>query len=647
MKIIPSLEPAVSQEAALEGPLTAMWSRAIGVMTSALVVVFIVSLLAFCLSLIEAVITERLSLHDVFGVQEAQAAEFATEKTMGSIHVAMTAGEQKTVTFGFKNLGSSTWTREGWGYISLYTYGPKYRKSVFEDASWRSSSQVVRLMEDYVAPGEVGHVEFVLHAPDQPGQYYETFHLASENTAWIPGGELTLNIPVSAPDGQTQDAVPSPVSAEGLSAMILLRSSKSVSARGGERVDYTVGIKNTGTSSWANRSIRTPDIGLASTIPDTYHASWVSSTKLVSKSEPVAPGELDFVNFTFTAPKERGSYVIRYVLDVNGTVVPDFFIDIPVEVTSNAPEVIDDPKRDDIDEGDLIEEPMIRVGVLIVDEETDWQVEVSCQSDWELRAGSGALLAEMNGGEMVRAFYKPEEMKYYFNRGKGLEKTSDYLRFVPKEKNSICTIENFDRRVTRNFTHPDNTFRNILEIRYNDTKKRTWMINELPMEYYLRGLAETSNYSHEEFQKALITIARTYALYHWERGTKRGAEFFHVTAYADDQVYNGYGQEQRAPRLTEAVEATRGVVVTYDGKTAITPYFSRSDGRTRDWSEVWAGEVPWAKSVPVPCDEGKTLWGHGVGLSASGALCMANEGETWDEILKYFYQGIDLKRHWK
>lgn len=432
--------------------------------------------------------------------------------------------------------------------------------------------------------------------------------------------------------------------------MILLRSEKSVTAKGGEEVSYTVGIKNTGTVSWNTRRIRTPEIGIAAGGADTRHASWVSDTTLVAKtSDTVEPGALDFVTFTFAAPRDQGQHTVRYVLEANDAVVPDFEIDIPVTVTSNAPKVLNDPVTESPaeDTGGYMEEPIIRVGVLIVDEETDWQVEVSCSTDWELRAGSGELLGDMDANETVTAFYKPAEMKYYFNKGSGLEKTSDYLRFVGAGVESICTIENFDRRVTRGFTHPDNTFRNILEIRYNTAKDRTWMINELPMEYYLRGLAETSNISHLEFQKALITVARTYALYHWERGTKRGPEFFHVSSTADDQVYNGYGQELRTPRLTQSVEATRGRTVTYNGETAITPYFSRSDGRTRDWSEVWYGEVPWAKSVPVPCDVGKTLWGHGVGLSASGALCMANNGEEWDEILKYFYTGIELEKHWK
>ena len=36
-------------------------------------------------------------------------------------------------------------------------------------------------------------------------------------------------------------------------------------------------------------------------------------------------------------------------------------------------------------------------------------------------------------------------------------------------------------------------------------------------------------------------------------------------------------------------------------------------------------------------------YGHGVGMSQYGALGMANQGYLYDEILKYYYQGIEIK----
>ncbi|PJA47471.1 hypothetical protein CO172_01270, partial [Candidatus Uhrbacteria bacterium CG_4_9_14_3_um_filter_36_7] len=361
------------------------------------------------------------------------------------------------------------------------------------------------------------------------------------------------------------------------------------------------------------------------------------------------------IDFQFRAPKTQGLHIVKFIFVADGSLVSGGEIDIPVEVTTNAPNIIKEKEIENIPVGEFIEEPIMRIGILTIDEETGYTADITCETDFDVRDGNGNLMAEMKSGEVVSSFYK--KMKYWFNRGKGLENTSYYLRFIPKEANAVCTVVNFDRTKTRNSSHPDNQFRNILELRYSEEKDIVWLINELPIEMYLRGLGETSEASHHEFKKALITVARTYALYHWQRGvdklettessTKHAGEYFHMNAYADDQVYKGYGYETRHPSIGKSAEQTSGVVVTYNGKIAITPYFSRSDGRTRDWNEVWGGSIAWLKSVPVPWDQGKTLWGHGVGMSATGALAMAREGKNWEEILHYFYQDIDLLKQWE
>jgi hypothetical protein len=563
-------------------------------------------------------------------------------------------GATKTVTINFQNIGTTTWKNSGKAFVSAYTQRPKYRTSNFRADVWKDYTQTTVLKEASVAPGKTGTIELALKAPMTEGEYQETFQLASENTTWIPGGEFTLVIQVKNPQSSilsfqpSHDGVASPVSASGLSAALLIRSSKEVVAEAGQEISYRVGVKNTGTVAWKTREIRSADLAIASV--NTQHSSWISSTKLVMKEgDEVKPGALDLIEFIFVAPPTKGKHVVSYRLAVNDTVVPDFSIDIPVEVTNGAQEALESPVITSALAADvMIPEPTVRIGVLIVDEETDWQVEISCDSEWNLMDGEGGLLGEMRIGEMARAFYKNQ--RYYFNRGKGIEQTEKYLRFVPKNKDGVCTIQNFDRRRTRGAGFADNQFRDVLELRYNSAKNRTWMINELPVEEYLYGLAETSDASHQEFKKALVTVARTYGVYHYERATKHAKEFFHMNSTADDQVYKGYGYEARNPLIRQAVEETRGVISTYQNATALTPYFSRSDGRTRDWSEVWGGSVVWVKSVPAPCDarKGRTLWGHGVGMSATEALCMAEEnGKTWQEILEYFFQGIELKKKWR
>lgn len=584
----------------------------------------------------------------------ARAAVYSASRvtTTSGGSITMAPGETKMVTVTFQNTSDFTWKNDGPGYVSLYTYGPKYRVSQFDPGTWLSPSQVKRIAESSVPKGATATVTFAMRAPSTLGTYTETFRLASETYAWFEGGEFTLTVTVKKASSSSTTATPVPTATTSsatssvAAATLTMVSANKIKAVAGRSLTLTAGFKNTGTTTWKNYGLRAPDLAMAST-GSFVHQSWKGDVIAVGENT-IKPGEIAYVSFAITVPSTNGIHTTKFQLTANDVAVDDAFVEIPVEVTGGAPEAKNAPKNTDNDEGTVatyIAEPTMRVGVLIVDEETNNEVVISStESDFEVRDGDGNLLAEMNKGQSVTAAWTGS--RYTFDRGKGAEKSTSWLRFIPKTSNAVMTVTNFDRKVTRGSSYTDNTFRNILELRHNDAKDRVWLINELPMEWYLRGLAETSNISPAEFQKTLITAARTYAFYHWTRATKHANEYFHVDAWLD-QVYKGYGQEARTPNLTAAVEATRGRIVTYNGETAITPYFSRSDGRTRSWSEVWYGTVAWAVSVPVPCDEGKTLWGHGVGMSASGALCMANQGQKYDDILKYFYTGIAVDQRWK
>ncbi len=581
--------------------------------------------------------------------------------TSGNGTLTMAPGETKDVTVTWQNIGTQTWSNTGAGYVSLYTYGPKYRVSQFAPSTWLSASQVQKIKEATVKSKGTATVSFQLKAPTTEGKFSETFALASESTAWITGGDFTLTVNVAKPVpvvAKTTTTTTAPVvtaADAGLKAALAMQSANKVKAKAGKTVSLSAGFTNTGSKTWTSYGLQTPDVSVASTSNVSFtNSTWVGSKLAYVSGAAVKPGETAYVSFAITAPGVNGTHSAKFQFTANDVTVSEAVIEIPVMVTDGRNEVVNVAEgattsvpavnEDDAILGNEIAEPVVRVGVLIVDEETDNQVVItSNESDFTVTDTNGNLLAEMTKGKKMTAAW--DGTRYTFDRGNGLEKSTYPLRFVPKIANAVMLVANFDRTVTRGSSNADNTFRNVLELRYNDVKSRSWLINELPMEFYLKGLAETSNVSHIEFQKALITAARTYAFYHWTRNTKHDGEGFHVDAYSD-QVYKGHGQEVRTPRLSQAVDATRGEIVTYNGETAITAYFSRSAGKTLDWSEVWGGNVPWSKSVPVPCDVGKTLWGHGIGMSASGALCMANDGKLWEEIIKYFYTGVALDKRW-
>jgi len=148
----------------------------------------------------------------------------------------------------------------------------------------------------------------------------------------------------------------------------------------------------------------------------------------------------------------------------------------------------------------------------------------------------------------------------------------------------------------------------------------------------------------------MSVIARTYALWHVNRGGKHLGEPFHLKnsrkGNGNDQVYKGYGLEKRFSKQAQAVTETKDQVVTYQNELAVTPYFSCSDGRTRSAAEVgWYSGWPWLISVSDPYGGGCTVGvngNHGVGLSGKGSVGYAAIGKLYDWIIKHYYTGTEV-----
>lgn len=121
------------------------------------------------------------------------------------------------------------------------------------------------------------------------------------------------------------------------------------------------------------------------------------------------------------------------------------------------------------------------------------------------------------------------------------------------------------------------------------------VINELPLEQYLYSVvgSELPSSWPLEALKAQAVAARTYAL-------KQGMKYriAHVSDTTYDQAYRGI--EAETPETRRAVEETRGEVLV-DAHGLIEPFYaSNHGGRSADPSEVWTGDVSYAKSVTSP-----------------------------------------------
>lgn len=564
-----------------------------------------------------------LGLFSLAGAASAATWQTSVVSLTGDGSLTMAPGEVASVEVKFVNNSGANWDNSGIGAITAYTYEPKYRKSAFDPGTWVWGDKPAMMRESLLAPGEVGSMVFDLRAPLEAGRYTEVFQLAADDTAWLEGGRVTFSIHVTEEAKDEAETVATPK----VEPEVIAVSVNELSLEAGEFTVLQLAVKNAGSEAWSGLTLQ--DMS-----GDTFMSSSVEVPNL-------APGAVVPVQLILMAPDIDGETELRLGFVSGAKRVGETYV-IPAAVSggSAAPsDISSDPAIA------LPDDPFVRVGLITVDEETNDEIIItSVYSDYRVESLSGEVLAELEMNETVRAWY---DGSYWYEVDGAAMKSAEPIRFIPEEDFAPMRIANFDRRVTRTGAYADNEFRHILELRHNTAEDRIWVINELPVELYLRGLAETSQGSPMEYQKAIITAARTFVMYHKNRGYKWHDEYFDLSGYSWDQVYLGYGKEKRAPDIRQAAEETEGILVTYNDEPVLTPYFARSNGTTRPWSSVYNGDAPWVKVTSVPCDAGRSQFGHGVGMSASGAICMARGGDSYDDILHYFFTGIELNTHWK
>ena len=201
----------------------------------------------------------------------------------------------------------------------------------------------------------------------------------------------------------------------------------------------------------------------------------------------------------------------------------------------------------------------------------------------------------------------------------------------------IITLLNYDRKLGR---IKYNQFRNQINVISGNGKSFS-LVNQLPMELYLRGLSEEPKTEPEEKKHAIFILARSYALVY--SGTKRkfGTPLYDLEdSPATSQYYLGYEWEKYHQDQITLLEKTKGKVITINQMPVIGPYFTQSSGHS---SDKWSKQYPWAKVQPLPYDKGLEQRGHGVGLSGNTSRALAKIGKSYDEILKYFFEGITVK----
>lgn len=563
---------------------------------------------------------EGVSHYTLAAVKQTAAAAWKAEKTGQSYNVLnIEVGHGATFWVDFKNTGTKTWIankNQGVGVVwdDASTWNPKFD-------FWPGEKRAANIKTN-IAPGETVRIPIAVQAPTASQTHTIKFHLVDTGGKAISGGDVQLKMRALKKkylyEAEKKDM-----------------SSSALQLQPGVSQEVWVEFQNKGTKTWTKSSQRQPVSVLldneGGTASNLYSSQWISDrvpARLLQGE--VKPGKRGRFVFTVTAPQQEGVYEESFTLvNKKGENVRGGNFTVRVEVGDVEPVL-------------MSAEPQLRVGLHIMD---SGMRAGGYNGDVNVIDGDGKIVETLTAAESVVVTY--ENGKYVAKTAKKSYEHTKPFRIKGTTSDTIVEIENYEEKPSWAPNLNFNTYRGSVELAYNQKDTKTWAVNELGVEEYLRGLGEAGNNNDEDYLKALVTAARTYALILYLHPTKYAGKPYIMVDTSADQVYKGYAYETRVPNVVSAVENTRGRVVTYQGEVVVTPYFSHSDGRTRSWDEVWFGTRPWLKSVADPCCTNMGLLGHGVGMSAQGALYFANEGKAWDWILHYYYTDIEIKKAYK
>ncbi len=234
--------------------------------------------------------------------------------------------------------------------------------------------------------------------------------------------------------------------------------------------------------------------------------------------------------------------------------------------------------------GPATAEPIVQVGLVVGGSGATLGGDAALQ----LSGGDGTPLGQVPAAEVWRVTALPNGVSVSPTRG-GPASVADQIVVSPLD--SLAWVRVNGR-----------SYRGTLALQRDRTGLT--VVNRVPLEAYLLGVvsAEMGRRGPAEQQavRAQAVVSRTYALRNLGRWR---AEGFDLYATVFDQVYGGAGAETLEGR--EAVEHTRGQVLTWNGAPIDAFFFSTCGGRTETGVDVFRGaNVPYLQSISDESPDG-------------------------------------------
>jgi stage II sporulation protein D len=193
------------------------------------------------------------------------------------------------------------------------------------------------------------------------------------------------------------------------------------------------------------------------------------------------------------------------------------------------------------------------------------------------------------------------------------------LNFFEKKMNLITAAEIPETEKENNLHDikivetPEREEPNLIKVFNNKTNE----VMVIDFEEYIKGVvaSEMPGEFNIEALKAQSVTARTYLLYRMKKYAHGHPEHsdapictgIHCQVWSSkDEIIKSKGEEWYEAywgKIEEAVNSTRGQILTYEGKIIEPLYHSTSGGRTENSEDVFSVAVPYLRSVESPYEE--------------------------------------------
>lgn len=584
-----------------------------------------------CDSTVSKIMRSILLINDVNA--ETTNYKAISSNTSSNTNIKVQKGKNFTVTLKFKNDSIYVWRKSGTNIMTLNVKGNK--NSIF-----KNSYIIGNLSENIVRKGETGTFKFTLKAPESDGTYNETYQMYVKSFGeFVNGGEVKITVEVgnsttsSTSDGKEikLEDINYVVSDKDFEILDKKTSQVIVNVAAQEKINIYFN-QNTKQYMVVKNGLIVASLTNEIIINNKNNANIDFGSKKDTSNKIVLNSSFDTVKNNMVVCASSGC-------DTNQQAVG-----VPISDTTTVGNTSSTSSGYTIRNytyASIPSEYKIRVGI----EHDIFPATFTSNLGMNIYTGNGDLIIPVSQNEQVVINYDKVTKLYSVTKnGVLLKETPNYIKLQNNDQtNGILTIVNLEKRPYWNSTINFNAYRGDLEVRYNSSYDKTWVINEVSIENYLKGSGEASNSSSYEYLKTMAVAERTYASYQYLSNVNY-KQYFNVFSDEYDQVYDGYNRETRQPNVVSAVNETKGIVMVYNNEMIKAFYSANAGGKTRTLSETWGGaDVPYLKAVVDTYTTNDTRFGHGVGLSQVGAMrIISNDKYDYIKVLKYYYTGVDL-----